>query len=503
MKSESTKWILAVFAVLVSAIPLAAQQKNNHQHHHYQLIDMGTFGGPSSWLATTNEVTSPGGINQVLNNQGVVVGWEDTPTPDPYPICFNFDCFLPLAFQWQKGALTDLGVIPGGDASAALWVSDNGLIVGQATNGIADPLVPSFQEVRAVLWKDGTATDLGTLGGYESGAQAVNDHGQVVGLATNTIPDPFSIFGTQVRAFLWRDGAMQDLGTLGTGTDSQAEFVNASGQVAGWSFTNTTINPATGLPTTDPFLWEKGTIQDLGTLGGTQNYPYGLNNRGQVIGASSLIGDPGCLSFCETHPFFWDRGVLKDLGTFGGNYGFALGINDSGEVVGWATNENDQLEFAFLWSDGVMTNLGTLNGDDCSAAFHANSKGQIVGNSFSCEGGPSHGFLWQNGVMTDLNALLPPGSSVTPWGDGAVINDRGEIASLNVLPDGSLHAFLMVPCDEGHPGVEGCDYSMVEVGTVAPVQPTVRAIPGPTLPKSSWQRGNRFHFPGRVVRQAN
>ena len=150
-----------------------------------------------------------------------------------------------------------------------------------------------------------------------------------------------------------------------------------------------------------------------------------------------------------------------------------------------------------------MTNLGTLNGDDCSAAFHANSKGQIVGNSFSCEGGPSHGFLWQNGVMTDLNALLPPGSSVTPWGDGAVINDRGEIASLNVLPDGSLHAFLMVPCDEGHPGVEGCDYSMVEVGTVAPVQPTVRAIPGPTLPKSSWQRGNRFHFPGRVVRQAN
>src|SRR5262249_22767763 len=151
--------------------------------------------------------------------------------------------------------------------------------------------------------------------------------------------------------------------------------------------------------------------------GGTASYPYGLNNRGQVIGASNLPGDPGCLQpnfFCETHPFLWDRGVLKDLGTFGGSFGFAMGINDSGKVVGWATSENDQATLAFLWKDGVMTNLGTLDGDDCSQAAQINSKGQIVGISYPCAGPNTRGFLWQNGFMTDLNALLPPSASLTP-----------------------------------------------------------------------------------------
>ena len=476
MKSERLMWIVvvAVFAMLGSAIPLAAQGRHEqkpNQNHHYQLIDMGTFGGPSSWLATTNQVTAPGGINQVLNNQGTFVGWGDTPTVQQ-PVgplgCFNFDCYLPIAFQWQKGVMTELGVLPGGNASAAFWISANGLIAETATNGVVDPLRPGFLEVRAALWKDGEAIDLGTLGGNESGAQSVNNRGQVVGFATNTIPErfPFSLFGTQSRAFLWQDGAMQDLGTLGTGNDSEAVFVNERGQVAGWSFISTHINPSTGLPTFEPFLWENGTMQDLGTLGGTIGYPYGLNNRGQVIGGSNLAGD------IIQHPFLWDRGALKDLGTFGGDYGVAMGINDDGEVVGAANT--DQAIFAFLWKDGVMTNLGTLNGDDCSWAFQINSGGQIVGNSYPCAGGPGHGFLWQNGFMTDLNALLPPGSSLTPEGDGAVINDRGEIAEMGLLPDGDIHAFLLVPCDENHPGIEGCDYSMVEVVAQPPARPVAR-----------------------------
>jgi hypothetical protein len=62
------------------------------------------------------------------------VGWGDTSALDPYaPNCFNpfgQDCFLPLAFQWRKGVLTDLGVLPGGDASTTTWISDTGLIAG-------------------------------------------------------------------------------------------------------------------------------------------------------------------------------------------------------------------------------------------------------------------------------------------------------------------------------------------------------------------------------------
>jgi hypothetical protein len=107
-----------------------------------------------------------------------------------------------------------------------------------------------------VLWKDGIITDLGTLeGGYESLVSSVNSRGQVVGVAFNTVPDPFNgLFVPEARAFLWDKGAMEDLGTLG-GPDANALFVNEGGQVAGYSLTSATPNPTTGFPTQDPFLW--------------------------------------------------------------------------------------------------------------------------------------------------------------------------------------------------------------------------------------------------------
>jgi probable HAF family extracellular repeat protein len=505
MKSRTLTCITAMtlFAALAIPVSLAADDDDgdhHHKHHHYQLIDLGTFGGPESYLAGSNGVTSPGAVNQVLNNRGTVVGWGDTATVDPFaPNCFmNFppDCFLALPFQWQKGVLTDLDVLPGGAASNAVWISDNGLIAGVSENGLVDPLRPGFPEFRAVLWKDGEITDLGTLGGNYSSALSVNNRGQVVGGAMNAILDPFDpLFATQPRAFLWQDGAMQDLGTLG-GSEATALFVNQRGQVAGFSFTNSSPNSVadicgTGVPTTDPFLWEDGRMIDLGTLGGTCGLPFSLNNRGQVVGLSDLAGD------LTSHPFLWHRGTMKDLGTLGGSFGIAQGINDAGEVVGAANNKNDQAFLAFLWKDDVMTNLGTLNGDDCSQAFHINSKGQIVGNSFPCAGGRSHAFLWENGSMTDLNALLPPGSSLTPWGDGAFINDRGEIAGVRVLPDGDLHAVLLIPCDEHHAGVEGCDYDPVDAPAAIPeTSPAVRDASSRTLPQSLMHRMNRYRLPG-------
>jgi hypothetical protein len=72
-----------------------------------------------------------------------------------------------------------------------------------------------------------------------------------------------------------------------------------------------------------------------------------------------------------------------------------------------------------------------------------------VGTSFPCDGGPIHGFLWQHGIVTDYNVFAPPGSRLTPWGDGAFINDRGEIAGFNTF---NSHAFLLVPCGEGTDG---------------------------------------------------
>ena len=492
MKSRFLTCIAAATLLALLAIPLSLPAQGQETNfRHYKLIDFGTFGGPSSYLATTNGVTSPGAVNQVMNNQGTVVGWGDTPTLDPFaPNCFNpfGDCFLPFGFQFKDGVRSDLGVLPDGDASLTTWISDTGLIAGQARNGLIDPLLPGFAEVRAVLWKEGEAIDLGTLGGNESSAFSVNNRGQIVGLATNNIPDPFSFFVTQLRAFLWQNGAMQDLGTLGTGNNAWALFVNERGQVAGFSDTSANPGPL-GVPPSDPFLWDQGAMLDLGTLGGTLGSPYGLNNRGQVIGVSNLEGDQ------LSHPFLWDRGTLTDLGTLGGSFGFAMGINDAGEVVGGADDQNDQAFLAFLWKKGVMTNLGTLSGDDCSFAFQINSEGQIVGNSYPCTGGSGRMFLWQNGLMTDLNALLPPGSDLTPEGDGAVINDRGEIAGMRVLPDGDIHAFLLIPCDEAHPGIEGCDYSMVDVSAVNCVTSAPRELSGRVPPATLRRHNNRFHFP--------
>ncbi|MGB9205339.1 MAG: hypothetical protein WCB94_15380, partial [Terriglobales bacterium] len=250
MKTRTSMWIaaIALFAALATPVSLAAQDKtkpaHHHQYHHYQLVDVGTFGGPnSSYLQGFP-------VGRLLNNSGTAVGSADTPTPDPYCASFNFDCYVGPGFKWQNGVTSALSALPGFNglnSATGLWVSDSGLTVGVSENGI-DPLT-GFFAIEAVLWgTDNSLTDLGTLGGNQSAANAVNSRGQVAGGALNTIPDPYTNFflpggvtgATQVHAFRWtKSRGMEDMGTLG-GTDSAAFVINDRGQIAGWSFTNTT-----------------------------------------------------------------------------------------------------------------------------------------------------------------------------------------------------------------------------------------------------------------------
>jgi probable HAF family extracellular repeat protein len=175
----------------------------------------------------------------------VLAGWASSPDPHAPNFCFDLDCFVAHAFKWKNGVRTDLGLLPGGTSSQPNWISKSGLIAGVADNDEIDPLIMGFPELRAVLWKDGEIKDLGTLpeGGYESFANAVNSRGQVIGWALNTIPDSNSMTlpGFQTRAFFWEDGVMQDLGTLGSGTNAQAVLINEPGQVVGWSPTPTRL----------------------------------------------------------------------------------------------------------------------------------------------------------------------------------------------------------------------------------------------------------------------
>ena len=445
--------VMSLFAVLAMPVGMAAQdnpsQNPKPKHHQYKLIDLGTFGGPDSAV---------GGFGTFLNNPGTVVGGADTSIPDPYsPNCFDPECFVQHASQWKNGVLTDLGALPGVNSSYAGGISANGFIAGLSQNGVIDPLL-GVPEGQAVLWRSGNIINLGNLGGNESFANNVNNRGQVVGPAANAIPDPYSMFGwgTQTRAFLWKNGVMQDLGTLG-GPDAAAFFVNNRGQVAGQAYTNSTPNPVTGVPTTDPFLWESGVMRDLGTLGGTLSFTNGLNDRGQVVGQSNLSGD---LVF---HPFLWDRGVITDLGTFGGDTGFATVVNEKGDVIGRADVPGSKTHHGFLWRDGVLTDLGVLRSDACSTGWAINQTGQIVGSAGITPGGcngPGHGFLWENGgPLVDLNSLVAPGSGLEMT-ESVGINDRGEISGIGVVANGDVHAFLLIPCDEKHPG--HCqDYSMI------------------------------------------
>ncbi len=191
--------LLAALATRVGIAAQEQQQEQKKEHTRYKLIDLGTFGGPTSYFSTSGFGT------QVLSNPAVVTGSADTSAPDPYaPNCFNPDCFLTHAFRWHEGVLADLGALPGTNSSAAGAINARGWIVGISENGVIDPLT-GFPESQAVLWKDRQITSLGTLGGNESVAVYVNNGGQVVGFATNATPDPFSLFGlgTQIRTFLW------------------------------------------------------------------------------------------------------------------------------------------------------------------------------------------------------------------------------------------------------------------------------------------------------------
>ena len=420
MKSSRTLILaitLAVWTAFGIAIAATAQDAsravNKAQHHHYKVIDLGTLGGPTSLFSNGND--------GILNNRGTAVGWADTSTADPNAqFCFMPDCFLSHAFQWQNGILTDLGALPGGLASSAAWITGNGLIVGTSQNGQIDPLLPGFPEARAVTWQNGTITDLGTLpeGGYESVGFSANNEGDVVGFAFNTTPDPYSLaapgfFPTQTRAFLWQEGTMQDLGTLG-GNGAAAFFVNEAGQIAGQSYTNTTPNSTTGLPTAHSFFWENGKMVDIGSLGGTSGYPTGFNNNGQVVGIANLAGD------LISHAFLWSKKEgLQDLGTLGGGTSVVNWINDAGDIAGKADlpGPAPQNHDAVLWrKNGTeMIDLGVLPGDACANAYYLNSRGQVVGTSEDstlCRVPTGeHAFLWESGgPMVDLNSLIPPGS---------------------------------------------------------------------------------------------
>jgi probable HAF family extracellular repeat protein len=246
-----------------------------------KMTPLGTLGGLESAASA-------------INDQGQVIGGSLTRKPAKGH-----------SFLWQNGKMIDLAPL------AAIAINNHGQIVGntRTASGVT----------HAALWTDGKLRDLGTLGGRNSNAVAINDHGQIVGSSDSKANDkngqPIS------HAFLWQNGKMRDLGTLGSGyVQCYPVDINEHGQVVG-SCDNPAISYGQCGGGQHAFLWQNGKMRDLGTLGrkSLTSTAVASNDRGWIIGNSPAT--------CEAHGFLWRNGTMIDLRCTAG------AINERGQVL--------------------------------------------------------------------------------------------------------------------------------------------------------------------------
>jgi probable HAF family extracellular repeat protein len=203
------------------------------------------------------------------------------------------------------------------------------------------------------------------------------------------------------------------------------------------------------------------TVTDLGTLGGTFSWATGINNKGWIVGFSTLTGET-CVPFppppgCDQHAFLWRDGVMTDLGTFGGpNSGVSFWgrrPNERGEVAGAAQTSTpdpageDYCAFInnfgsespapfqclpFVWQDGVMTALPTVGGN--GSAVQSNNRGVVAGQvdvapdpACTPQTPRPVPVVWEHGVLQELPVLAG-----TLYGGPNTVNEKGQAVGVLV-----------------------------------------------------------------------
>jgi probable HAF family extracellular repeat protein len=373
-----------------------------------------------------------------------------------------------VSASWPHYTVLNLGTLGGSQSNGYAGVTNSGWVAG-------DSYLKGDATEHAFVWRQNVKgqpvmTDLGTLGGLNSGAAfpIKDNHGLIVGQAQGSQVDPLKEYwgvayvcatsdghctGWQnlQLGYLWQDGVMTELPPLPGGNNSSAFGVNGRGQVVGLAET-AKVDASCVPPQKLDFKAvvygpKRGEVHELPTFpGDAVAGATAINDNGDVVGFSGSCTVPAFPS--GVHSVLWRNGSVFNLGGLGGVMNNAANaINNAGQIVGQSDLPGDTATHAVLWQKGARpTDLGTLPGGDVFiVANDINSKGQVVGAScdanFSCRA-----WLWDNGVMIDVNSLIPVDSPLyLTWGGG--INDRGEIAGSAVLKSNpnEAPAFLAVP----------------------------------------------------------
>jgi probable HAF family extracellular repeat protein len=345
-----------------------------------------------------------GGFSQpsTVNEAGVVAGFSTASDGIQHAVLWVDDQIVDLNSSGDHGL-----------NAGAFGINALGRVSLQTETSNYDPNGEDFcaygthRVCTAAVWQGGRFISLPTLGGNNSTVGNVTSRGQIPGVAETGIADSACASRVpaqklQYQAVVWGPDLhrVQALPLFGTDTVSVALWMNDRGQVVGASgnCSNTSLPPMTAGP--HAILWETdGTPVDLGNLGSSGlNAALGINNRGEVVGASSLRDDS--TPFKGTDGFLWTR-----------QHG--------------------------------MKDLGTLSGDVASAALAINDSGEIVGISIDPAGNP-RAVYWHNGIPVDLNTEVAASNLYLLW--AADINNRGEIAGWGVdTSTGDVHTYLAVP----------------------------------------------------------
>jgi len=285
----------------------------------YRAVDLSAVGARASPVAIDDDGTVA--FNEFVNGQFVATLFDSKSEqviarlPGDIVRALSSDGNLAGSSPSGSWAIVD-GVRTAVPLGVALGVNDRGQVAG-----FAGGFFP-----RAALFdtRDGTVTDLGTLGGLQSVALAINDHGQATGESNPA--------GTQaVHAFRWSRGIMEDLGTLG-GESSFGNAIDHEGRVVGVA--------DTGPSEAHAFVSDERGMHDLGTLPGCRrSEALGINGEGTVVGAASRC-DPAVA--VSDRGFVVVDGAMIDLNDVapalpdGFVYSRAIAVNDHGTVIGLA-----------------------------------------------------------------------------------------------------------------------------------------------------------------------